>query len=195
MKKGEKTVKIGFTLIEVSLVLGIAGLIILAFTIALPALQRQARDAQRKESVEKLVSEIKNFQSNNRGAFPTNDPKPTWMSTRWSDTQNGGDPWDTFYQEYLGDNFRDPDGTKYYLVINRCDASVVDRECAAPDTITVAGAGNIAMPKNAIFPNGHAMFVILGGKCYGNKVVASSNSRKAAVLYALESGGAVCDEV
>ena len=44
----------GFTIIEVVLVLAIAGLIFLMVFIALPALQRNQRDTQRKTSLNNL---------------------------------------------------------------------------------------------------------------------------------------------
>ena len=67
MKKGDLDSKeAGFTIIEVSLVLAIAGLIFLMVLIALPALQRSSRDTQRKEDISALVSAVKKYQSNNR---------------------------------------------------------------------------------------------------------------------------------
>lgn len=61
----------GFTIIEVVLVLAIAGLIFLMVFIALPALQRNQRDTARKNEVGKVASAITSFQSNNRGQSPS----------------------------------------------------------------------------------------------------------------------------
>ena len=61
----------GFTIIEVVLVLAIAGLIFLMVFIALPALQRSQRDSARKSEVGTVASSITSFQSNNRGSEPT----------------------------------------------------------------------------------------------------------------------------
>ncbi len=61
----------GFTIIEVVLVLAIAGLIFLMVFIALPALQRSQRDSARKNEVGTVVSAIQSYQSNNRNAIPT----------------------------------------------------------------------------------------------------------------------------
>ncbi len=61
----------GFTIIEVVLVLAIAALIFLMVFIALPALQRNTRDQDRKETVGKVASAITTYQSNKRGAQPT----------------------------------------------------------------------------------------------------------------------------
>jgi len=61
----------GFTIIEVVLVLAIAGLIFLMVFIALPALQRNQRDTARKSDVTIVAAAVTSFSSNNRGAFPT----------------------------------------------------------------------------------------------------------------------------
>lgn len=63
--------KEGFTIIEVVLVLAIAGLIFLMVFIALPALQRNQRDTARKNDVSNIASAVTSYSSNNRGAFPT----------------------------------------------------------------------------------------------------------------------------
>ncbi|MBP9489769.1 hypothetical protein KBE88_03345, partial [Candidatus Saccharibacteria bacterium] len=47
-----------FTIIEVVLVLAIAGLIFLMVFIALPALQRNQRDTQRKNDIARIVTQF-----------------------------------------------------------------------------------------------------------------------------------------
>jgi prepilin-type N-terminal cleavage/methylation domain-containing protein len=61
----------GFTIIEVVLVLAIAGLIFLMVFIALPALQSSQRDTARKNDVSAVASAITSYTGNNRGTFPT----------------------------------------------------------------------------------------------------------------------------
>lgn len=61
----------GFTIIEVVLVLAIAGLIFLMVFIALPALQRNQRDTARKNDVSAVASAVSTYISNNRGTAPT----------------------------------------------------------------------------------------------------------------------------
>lgn len=65
-----KTNQKGFTIIEVVLVLAIAGLIFLMVFIALPALQRSQRDSQRRQDVSKVMAQIQSYQTNNRGNIP-----------------------------------------------------------------------------------------------------------------------------
>lgn len=67
--KGTKKTK-GFTIIEVVLVLAIAGLIFMMVFLALPALQKSQRDTQRKNDLSRIVTQITNYASNNRGKIP-----------------------------------------------------------------------------------------------------------------------------
>ena len=67
LKTPNNQTKKAFTIIEVVLVLAIAGLIFLMVFIALPALQRSQRDTARKNDVALVSSAIKSWRSNNRG--------------------------------------------------------------------------------------------------------------------------------
>lgn len=99
MRKLTKSKTQGFTLIEVVLVLAIAGLIFLIVFLALPALQRSQRDTQRKNDLSRFMSQVTNYQSNNQGALPTN--------------------WTTFVGNYLTNSnqtFNDPSTGGTYAV-------------------------------------------------------------------------------
>lgn len=61
----------GFTIIEVVLVLAIAGLIFAMIFIAWPALQRSQRDTARKNDAATVASAIGSYKSNNNGKVPT----------------------------------------------------------------------------------------------------------------------------
>lgn len=67
LKKREK----GFTIIEVLIVLAIAGLILLIVFLAVPALQRSSRNTQRKNDAAAIASAIANYINNNGGTTPT----------------------------------------------------------------------------------------------------------------------------
>lgn len=67
LNKNQNLTKKGFTIIEVILVLAIAGLIFLMVFLALPALQRSQRDAQRKQDVAMVVTALHNWKANNKG--------------------------------------------------------------------------------------------------------------------------------
>lgn len=111
--------KKGFTIIEVVLVLAIAGLIFLVVFLALPALQRGQRDTQRKNDAGRVVSQITTFQTNNQGALPTD----------WSAAG-------TFMANYLTNNnqqFSDPQTGSTYTIT----------QPASPQPVSGLAVGNI----------------------------------------------------
>jgi prepilin-type N-terminal cleavage/methylation domain-containing protein len=61
----------GFTIIEVLIVLAIAGLILLVVFLAVPALQRNSRNTQLKNGVSSVLAGISEYASNNDGKIPT----------------------------------------------------------------------------------------------------------------------------
>jgi prepilin-type N-terminal cleavage/methylation domain-containing protein len=71
MKTKLQTNKQGFTIIEVLIVLAIAGLIILIVFLAVPALQRNSRNTQYKNDAASLLSAASEFTNNNNGKLPT----------------------------------------------------------------------------------------------------------------------------
>ena len=153
----------GFTIIEVVLVLAIAGLIFLMVFIALPALQRGQRDAQRKNDLSRLNTAITSYQSNNRGSLPT-----TWGSCT-------GTPvvCTDFLKDYVavnGDTFVDPSGTNYVLVA----------DTAAPTIPSSFDANN---PK---------VYITTGAICNGEAVTVGQSSRKIAMQMKLEGSGTAC---
>jgi len=65
-RKGE-----GFTIIEVLIVLAIAGLILLIVFLAVPALQRNARNTQRKNDASAVLGSVQEYADNNGGGLPS----------------------------------------------------------------------------------------------------------------------------
>ena len=97
--------KKGFTIIEVVLVLAIAGLIFLIVFLALPALQKAQRDTQRKNDLSRFMSQLTQYQSNHQGQLPTG---------------TGANAWDAnFISPYLGtgagESFNDPTTGNQYV--------------------------------------------------------------------------------
>lgn len=155
----------GFTIIETALVIAVAGMIFLMVFIALPGLRAQQRDTDRREAVTKVIREIKDYQTNNRGSLPSD--------------------WTKFHTDYLdGENFMDPDGTEYALITVQCTASKVDTACTNNQLEQLA---------NASFPNNYKMYIVQEAACSGDKAIKSSNPRKVAVLYRLERAGTYCE--
>lgn len=63
--------KKGFTIIEVMIVLAIAASIMLVLFLAVPALQRNQRNTQRKANVSAIAGAINEYEANYNGALPT----------------------------------------------------------------------------------------------------------------------------
>lgn len=79
----------GFTIIEVLIVLAIAGLILLIVFLAVPALQRNSRNTQIKNDASAVAGGVSEFLSNNNGQAPTGasvDPDGTVEITGGSGT-------------------------------------------------------------------------------------------------------------
>lgn len=95
----------GFTIIEVVLVLAIAGLIFLMVFIALPALQRGQRDSQRKSDVSRINTQISNYASANRGQIP---PATNSATAPIGIIGTGG-----FVTKYLGGTAANTAGNEY----------------------------------------------------------------------------------
>jgi prepilin-type N-terminal cleavage/methylation domain-containing protein len=72
LSKLKKSNNEGFTIIEVMIVLAIAGLILLIVFLAVPALQRSSRNTQRKSDVGRLGSAATTVVSNLNGQTVTN---------------------------------------------------------------------------------------------------------------------------
>lgn len=60
----------GFTIIEVLIVLAIAGLILLVVFLAVPALQRNSRNTQRGSDIASILGVVNEYTNNNNGALP-----------------------------------------------------------------------------------------------------------------------------
>lgn len=76
----QKRKESGFTIIEVLIVLAIAGLIMLVVFLAVPALQRNSRNTQYRNEASRLLGAYNEASSNNAGAVLTNNEANTVKS-------------------------------------------------------------------------------------------------------------------
>ena len=60
----------GFTIVEVLIVLAVAGAILAAILLAVPALQKNAKNAQLKTAANNIVAAISSYTASNNGAIP-----------------------------------------------------------------------------------------------------------------------------
>lgn len=184
MKRGKKR---GFTIIEVTLVLAIAGLIFLMIFIALPALRRTQRDSQRRDDMMAFLKEVKSFQTNNRGALPSGgDTLTDYVWNQPAVTNAADSSWGGFFRDYMGDDFIDPAGTHYNLTVAKCKTADDKGGCVVDGLTKLSSLSDLA------FPNNYKLIVITQATCEGEKPVKVTNPRKLAVLYRLEGAGAYC---
>jgi len=159
----------GFTIIEVVLVLAIAGLIFLVVFLALPALQRNQRDTQRRSDVGRALAAIQTYQSNKNGKLPTSVPPA--VAGYFTAVQ----PAAGFVVDYLttgGSAFDDPSGGPYKF-------AVLIPAATSPNAFAfAAGTDNIT--------NGSLAYKI-GNTC-NNTAKASAIS----IVAKLEGGGTYC---
>ena len=194
MKKGE--IKYGFTIIEVVLVLAVAGLIFVMVFVALPALQRGQRDNSRRDDMMNFISKVKKYQTSNRGALPgetiTNiNNKIDVLPDENGAVSGASSTWAVFYHDYLGSNFIDPNGVHYKLSVMLCNTSAIeDKSCAGySDWLSKLATTSFG---TATAPNDYRIMVVLQAKCKGTEAVGSSNPRNLAIVYRLEGSGAYC---
>lgn len=83
----------GFTLIEIVLVLAIAGLLLVIVFLAVSGAQKSRRDSQRKNDLSRLSAQIENYASNTSGSYPSSLTiaafNPTYVPTNWKDPSTG----------------------------------------------------------------------------------------------------------
>ena len=186
MAKQNINSKQGFTIIEVVLVLAIAGLIFLMVFVALPALQRSQRDTARRNDMSRVDTSLIQYQTNNQNTGNGDLPAEGVWPTMDVDMKASGDTYATFpanckdnsacrfVQRYMNsgtdsatNTFKDPDGTYYRVKIGSGDWD------AAPNNMD------------------YTVYIQTGAKCSGEKAVADS-ARHFAVLYRLEGAGVYC---
>lgn len=99
----------GFTIIEVVLVLAIAGLIFLMVLMVFPSTQSAQRDAQRKSDITRINTQLEAYKSSNRNDIPS--------ETKMNASSTG------FVTRYLkgsgsvaGDEYKDPSTGEGYTI-------------------------------------------------------------------------------
>lgn len=212
MAKQINNSKEGFTIIEVVLVLAIAGLIFLMVFVALPALQRSQRDTQRRQDMSRVDTSLGQYQTNHSNLtnnLPTGPSK--WEAPSdftFGSSGCGNNVACAFVRDYMNtgssendgkaNNFSDPDGVPYNMVIT-CNWSVSG--CTPSGTVTTSKLGNATAQdgtsgltienNNGQAFDSHTVYIIPGGRCIGD-VAAKSSLRHFAILYRLEGAGTYC---
>jgi prepilin-type N-terminal cleavage/methylation domain-containing protein len=71
----------GFTIIEVMIVLVVAAVILLIVFLAVPALQRNSRNTQRKQAISNFAAAVNEWANNNNGVLPSTSANLTTANT------------------------------------------------------------------------------------------------------------------
>ena len=157
--------KPAFTIIEVVLVLAIAGLIFLMVFIALPALQRNQRDTQRKNDMSRLKTAIDSYKANNRGKVPKSSIIG-YDNMPFSTTELGVN-----YLKAGEGEFKDPNGEEY-----------------------LARALNTRAVGFKVYSDfSNSVFITFSKKCGSDgALVEADGTNNYAIQYVLEGGGTYC---
>ena len=192
-----KNNKKGFTIIEVVLVLAIAGLIFLMVFIALPALQRSQRNTQREDDLARILTGVNNFQANNSGKTPfrggTSPTTADMLSnfiTRYIDRTCSGataapttvkSPNTTFSS--CGAEFSDPQGNPYYVAYGG------DAESAGANGMDVDS--DIPAVTDGLYGFTGYSYASCGDEAVA---VKGTGERDVAVFMRLEGGAVACND-
>ena len=205
MAKANINSKQGFTIIEVVLVLAIAGLIFLMVFVALPALQRSQRDTQRRNDMSRVDTSLVQYQTNHSDQSNNLPSAGSWQGASTYPNNCTSNSACSFIRDYMnsgasGENttntFDDPDGAPYSLIIT--DNMKTKGNSFAGGSYSISGMNSKLEGDNA---NGwtintgnfseHVIFIIPGARCVDGKAKVS-DTRHFAVMYRLEGAGVYC---
>ena len=198
-----KNNKKGFTIIEVVLVLAIAGLIFLMVFIALPALQRSQRNTRRRQDMARIMSAIIDYQANNGGKSPVT------ATTTWGN-YTGAEIDKDFPARYIEENLDTSSiasysdgiiGRQVYSI--KCqDGKSCDR-FMDPDgqiyKIAATGEGitKLDHSSSVIDDFNHIVYIGIGIKCNSmneDNFEVTGNPNDTVVRYVLEGGSIYCTD-
>lgn len=92
----------GFTLIEIVLVLAIAGLLLVIVFLAVSGAQKSRRDSQRKNDLGQIAAQVENYASGNGGTYPATSAAFNLALTGTYKLSNGIDPLSGAVYTYTG---------------------------------------------------------------------------------------------
>lgn len=98
----------GFTIIEVVIVLAIAGLIFLVVFLAVPQLQASRRDSQRRSDAARMGAALEAIAANSQGVYPPDATGVDYTANNLQDPSTGSD--------YAVSTTDPPDDGFYYYV-------------------------------------------------------------------------------
>ena len=203
MLKQKTNSRRGFTIIEVVLVLAIAGLIFLMVFLALPALQRSQRDTERRNKLGEFRTQVIQYQSNNRGRVPGS--MSDWQRVvdnymNLSMTTDGGLTYEEEDKEKIP--FQDPTGEPYYIAYY-CDLSAKDSAEVTGESAATLCTGSSVDSNGGVDTsdlnwndNKYQIYAFKRARCDGETVAyqEKDSDRLVAFVVKLEGNGVYCGE-
>jgi len=162
----------GFTIIEVMIVLAIAGLIILIVFLAVPALQRSSRNTSRRTDASRLSSAANNFVTNNNGQVPVTAANATAIINDAGTLAQ--------YSSFTGA------GAASGTTPTTCTATSL-----TANKVTICGGAAINF--TALASGSDGIVIAVNAQCdssTGPGAVAAASGRQMALVYTLETTGA-----
>jgi prepilin-type N-terminal cleavage/methylation domain-containing protein len=181
-KKLKRQSNDGFTIIEVLIVLAIAALILLIVFLAVPALQRSARNTQRKNDAAAVGGALANFISNNGGAIPDQ------VAGDGTNTNN------VVLSKMMGTMNTETAKVGYYTVnssgtgaVNSGNVTIINTT-AGMNTPMVTTPGTMPDGAGATITTDQ-LIIVTGEACDSTGTMGGqANPRTAAIFYVTESG-------
>ena len=173
--------KKGFTIIEVVLVLAIAGLIFLMVFIALPALQRSQRNTRRRQDMSRFVAAFINYKAS-VGHIPLTGSELDDLVGKYIGASDNGVFQSRSDDVCRGESFCDPDGSPY--------------------NISYYKAGDLEPGRLQEGSNGyhegnfgaHNIVIYTNAKCNGENSAYSPGAEDFTLMYVLEGGSIYCGD-
>lgn len=200
----------GFSLIEVALVIAIAGLIFAMTFAILPNLMANERDSERVDDMHSLISEIKKYQQNNsRGNLPgqtaeekhdLEEDKHVRVEAEDVIKDKNGElspsfntvSWGGFYRDYILEKFEDPSGYPYDFEIMNCALTKTATTVKLGAECNATGLDEYLKSNIAMQNPDPTIWILLGASCDGSTPVKAASSRKIAVVYHRERADITC---
>lgn len=205
--------KKGFTIIEVVLVLAIAGLIFLMVFVVVPQAMAGQRDGERRQAMSRVQSALVQYQTNNKSKRNNLPPAGSFNAQATVDAGSEYpeqcDSACKFVKNYMNsgadentNTFYDPDGVPYNIVITdnmyekkgTISGSMTVGAATAQLSVSTGEGEKTEYTVDGTDPfKAHTIFIVPGGECSGENV-KMSELRHFAVLYRLENASVYCGD-
>jgi prepilin-type N-terminal cleavage/methylation domain-containing protein len=164
----------GFTIIEVMIVLAIAGLIMVVVLVAVPQLQRSQRNNAATAVLDRVYTEMNNFSGNNRGNFPIEGNI------------------ESFCTRYLEKAACDDESGAEFINDPRTGTGMRIVHATEVSEATDASVPTNSDSRSIILFSEDTGAGSLGFRCDGENVVTANGGRQVAVVMPLEGGAVAC---